>query len=643
VTVDLRSGWSEREFIDALIVSTLMVLYCAGYAFSSAIPDTTRDVYAALMISKGLQFPLEGPILGWAVHASPIWYYLLSVPLFAVKSWVAVALFVGLLASFKFVLAYLCGRILIDRRFAIYWAIALAIPGWGTIQQLTFFSPNLVETFGLLSLYLAIRIRRCPFTRFAIFAGIACGIGLNIHPTTLPVGLLPLVAACVSARGKQLLLLVVAFVLAASLPFIPYIVSQTLGNFPDLAAGTRYLEANVRPWRATSILTIVWSTVIEGPALIAKFIGGVSELVEKILRVAFVAVWLVSLVALVQRPSGTRSTRVLVTAIGAALAYTWAVASLRSNTPVYFVYALLPTFAAVLAVGFREIGVVLGAERCIAAFAIVTIGGQIAIDASIFRVMRDGVGTLPSLFDVSTARGSEPYSDVWFPSYAHGENGRYLCSLDQNTVMHGALAYLVDRNAGVDALLNCDQLPKGRLIGQNSHAEHVVGLPRAYWSAIRWSPKCWVGPIGVAQVDAVIWPERAVPIADAASYPPRAILRGEFISKTVEFVSSPNQAVAVTNVIFGHMPWRALSIEADGRTMQPIFSTQVSGLYGVSPERDTDVHWRIKFDAVDAEYVDIVVFGRPSTPIAGPSCDRAPLHSNRSIVPIYSASSPSPT
>src|SRR5438552_5388473 len=63
------------RWIGLLVVSLAFTIYVCGYAWSTSVPDTARDVYQAYRIRHGLALPLEGPVLGIppALHLRPIW------------------------------------------------------------------------------------------------------------------------------------------------------------------------------------------------------------------------------------------------------------------------------------------------------------------------------------------------------------------------------------------------------------------------------------------------------------------------------------------------------------------------------------------------------------------------------------------
>src|SRR5262249_22862930 len=95
-----------------LLVAALYLVYVASFAWSIAVPDTARDAFIAHAIRHGEMLPLEGPVLGVpsAIHFGPLWYYLVSVPLWLSDSWIAFVLFQGAVCGLKFPLAWHCGR-----------------------------------------------------------------------------------------------------------------------------------------------------------------------------------------------------------------------------------------------------------------------------------------------------------------------------------------------------------------------------------------------------------------------------------------------------------------------------------------------------------------------------------------------------
>src|SRR5512140_855961 len=115
--------------LDRLVVAALMAVYVASAFFGGSGYDSARDMAEAYAIRTGAAIPLHGPILAASIHLGPLWFYLLAVPMRLFDSWLAVGIFVALLCSLQFPLAYATGRRLVDRRFGLLWCALLALPG----------------------------------------------------------------------------------------------------------------------------------------------------------------------------------------------------------------------------------------------------------------------------------------------------------------------------------------------------------------------------------------------------------------------------------------------------------------------------------------------------------------------------------
>lgn len=612
---------------DVLILCVLTAVYVTAYLFTAAIPDTTRDVYAAYEISVGRWFPLEGPILGWAIHASPFWYYLLAIPLLFVKAWVAVALFVGAIAGLKFILAYACGTRLVNRKFGILWSIALAMPGWTTFQHLTFFTPNIADTSILLSLYFAVRLWKSPNLWGACVLGLVCGLALNTHPTTLPIILISLAVVLRVNRGWQLAKALTVFFCTCVAPFIPYIVSQALHGAPDIATGMRYVESNIKLSRVTNIPDILRGTIFDGPILIAQYVVGISGAGLLVLKIGLVVALTSVIVGLIGYfRKGLQARVELFTAIGTVAMFSLTIAMLRSNTPFYFVYVLMPPLAALVALAICAFARWMKDGYLAYCFAAIVIALQGVVVGRIGWAMHEGVGTLPYASDVVTAADSAAYSDIWFPSLAQDEAGRFLCGSGDGMVVHGPMAYLVDRNAGADTLIHCDRELTVQLGGMYGGTRHTVGMPRSYWNALSQSPQCWLGPLGLVDAAAIVWAPHGVPPVSGRNYPPRSILAYAQAPQNLSFEAPNNQALLLTNVIFGSNPSQILSVKANGSQLKPIAETQVSSLYVPTPGNIGKLVWEVQFSAMDPSMIDAVMLNvSPSKAARVPSCDEVVL------------------
>jgi len=605
-----------------LVLLALTAIYVASYAFSIAIPDSTRDIYIARAISVGDGFPSEGPVLGDAVHGGPVWFYVLAIPLWFYKSWLVAALFAGAIAGLKYLLAYVCGGHLVDRRFGLLWALALALPGWSTIEQIAFTNANVAQTCVLASLYLGIRMRERPSLWRACLLGIASGLAFHGHPTTLPVIPLSLAAVIYLSPRQRRTTAAFVFLAGCATPFAPYLVSQLLHGFPDFATGVGYVQTKVGLGQTVNAIDILRSTVFDGPMLVARYIIGVEEPLLSWLKATVACLVVASLVAALWGARLDAGKRVLLLALASVAVFAVTIAYLRPTTPVYFVYALIPSLTAVLALGVYALARA-GGALVVGAFAALVMALHGLVAVRIGAAMEQGVGTLPEVGNVSASASSEPSTNVWFPSFAHEDDGLFLCRNGDRVAVHGPLAFVTDLNAGVDTLIRCGRTPQVQLSG-TIHAEraHWVGMPKRFWTVARLRPRCWIGPFGLAEASLKLAPADNIAPASPQTFLPRPFLHGPSRERNITFSTSGSQALVLTNVIPWYMPWRVLSVHANGRELAPIASTAAAQLYALPDNANGDAtKWEVQFAAPDTDKIDVVtVESAASTESGIPSC-----------------------
>ncbi len=144
-------SWPSR-----LALLLLALAYVLPFALANLTADTARDLAAAHRIIEG-ELPAHGPIIDSALYLGPVWYYLLALGMAMTGSITGTSLFVGVLAAAKFPLAYCAGRELVDARFGFFTALAVALPGPGMLQAVTWTNPVLVEAAAWLFLFACCR------------------------------------------------------------------------------------------------------------------------------------------------------------------------------------------------------------------------------------------------------------------------------------------------------------------------------------------------------------------------------------------------------------------------------------------------------------------------------------------------------
>jgi len=587
------------------VLIVLVATYVFSYAFVSAIPDTNRDMFLAQAIARGTAFPLEGPILGGAIHLGPAWYYLLSLPLLLTSSWPATCLVVGLIAGLKFPLAYICGRKILNAEFGLLWAAALSLPGWSAYERLTIFNPNPAATAVLVLVWFALRIRSgmtSPSTIF--FSGVALGLGIHIHPTVAIAGLLPLAIFAFDNRTFAAILRMLAiFSVGALITLLPYVISQGMSGAPDIGVAQTYVKQSIGLDNLAAMPLFLWGYLAVGPYTAIRHVANLSAGPAIFFCGLMIAIHALAIAGIAR---GLIGRRISLPAIAAAftvflLACAWIVV-LRSNTPVYFTYMLSPLFCCLLAYGVVQFPARYR-QRLIAAVCVIGIAFSLRLGWSVAETMQSGVGSLPTSQEIKLKQPSEPYVDIWFPSYAHSAFGKFLCALPSDASLHGPLAFIADWNVNADPLIACGRMSLAGLGGMQAKVP-LVGMPIAFWQRYGRNPQCRIGSIGLSPRGLVVHsrPDR---IADGSRYLPRDFETGALESRNYRLNAAGGDAVLITNYLFPYTQTRIEKVSVNGRELNPIATTEMSRLY-VDRDSTTEAIWEISLSAQRDSGIDIV-------------------------------------
>ena len=621
-TNDLPRG--DRPALSAIvafaIVGLVMVAYTAGYAWSTPSADTADELLRAYEIRHGIAYPLEGPFLGNALHLGPFWWYLTAVPLWLSHSWLAAALFIGLVCSLKFPLAYLCGLRLVDREFGLLWAVAMFMPGWPSLEPLVFLNPNAVAAAALLVLFMALECleAEAAWPMFAAF-GLSLAVALHVHPTAAPVFLLVAPVLWGRYRRRQSLLAPLAAMVASFLvPFVPYVIGEIRGGFADWSSGSAYVTAQVVPANVVNVPAIIVDYVIAGPTVIAQYLLGWRPERAWLLGAAMAVATATSLAGALH----ANGRRWLLLFIGATLAFTAWIACTRPTTPFQFTWMLCPVIGGLTALGFRS----LAGAGTLRPWVWTVAAAWVACDIWVIRAMAatvdNGEGHLPSrVMDIKNRIPPSVFRDVWFPAYAHARLGRLLCD-EGNLTLHGHLAYIADKDLGLDALFECGDRSRLSLAASNA-PKHYFGMTRKFWQALGREPECAIGSLGLTTRVVPMLDRAPIPIADGSTYMPRRLARQPPEEATLSFTAPGDAALLVTNVLDGYEPWQVIVAQASARTVAPVAENDFSALYAPQA-RPGPVAWTVTIKATNPSAIEIVAIDlAPGRKASHPLCDRA--------------------
>ena len=160
-----------------------------------------------------------------------------------------------------------------------------------------------------------------------------------------------------------------------------------------------------------------------------------------------------------------------------------------------FVWILGAAVAAIVATGLWSLARMQGLRAVAGLLVVASVAFNVYAIVAVARTVRDGEEERYRTHARHQEHGSQVlFRDVWFPAMAHARLGRILCEGGQMS-LHGHLAYIVDKDLGLDALFACNDRTQISLVGSGA-AHHYVGMTRPFWAALGAMPECWSGSLG---------------------------------------------------------------------------------------------------------------------------------------------------
>lgn len=574
---------------------------------ASSVVDTARDVYNAWQIANGNHFPLEGPYVGGVFHGGPIWFYILAVPLLLTSSWVVMSFWVGLLTSMKYVLAYACGARLVDRKFGLMWACLLAFPDWTSINYLIFSHTNLIETSLLLCGYCLIRWQQGS-VRWFVMMCLVIGLGIHAHPTLYAAGLVAIPFVIRSLWHKDLAWWWLPIgALAAAVPLIPYIISQSLNQWPDLQSGQGYFDSQPLWMNLQGVWDVLQGALFDGPLIALQHVLGLhgAALVVAGLLIGLILAGGVALSIYALFRRSTAAVPLLMLSI--TLLCIAAVALIRNVTPFYQTYVIYPPFYALVAWGwwFAFKPVSAGLLRSLVALGSVSL---ISMAWATFHMGREGHLYVPptSLMDVRTHQVNEFADSIYYPGWGRQQLGSFICGQQGPVYFHGFASLVLEQSYALGARMRCDS--EQVFMGGQGQGQHYLGIANRDTRYLGFRPGVSVGSMSLYDIDSVIAPVQALSVPKGDVYPPRTYYASGDSELKLEFVTSSSTMLAVTNLYYYWMPY-TVEVSLDGQPVEPQFRNMVNAYYGCSDcAPDSDHRWSVLIKAPKPELVEVVTF-----------------------------------
>ncbi len=594
------------------VIALLMLSHALPYYWATVTLDTARDLVAALQIGRG-EAIARGPILNGLFHLGPIWFYLLAPVLAITKSQALTLLWVGLLASLKFPLAYVLGTRLRDQSLGLTWAVLLALPSWSSLGIIFPTHTVMVEAAVLLQMCLMLKLAHNESAWNWSWLGLAVGLALHAHPTAV-LALVALPAVLWARRSRwranEITPMLTGVILFA-VPLIPMLLAEGTQGWPALQPTLEYAHGNDRQFSFSAAMSILFGTFLIGPSVALELMGR-GALVEVV--IGLIAVF--ALLALIGtlRPSAMIERRIFLLGLAALVLVTMLLAWLRNYTPFYMTLVLLPFAAGLVALGLSS----LPNPRVWIALAIVPalVGCAILVASANAGHAQINVARLANVQNAKIVRTVDA---ALLPAWQLDRIGRDLCSAGSPVVLHGYLAVLYDSALGVGAELRCpDHAPVALAGPGTADAQHWLGLPPSLevqfglQRAGRWTQTPRQG------VQA-LWPPRSVEAADPTHYPHHRA-SGEVTSpQTWRVTSKTGRALITTDMLYPYRVNRVDQVFANGVLARKLAQINVTTVWVCDNCMGPEIQWEVRGTGNDPSVLDIVSVVLPmySPPVAG--------------------------
>ena len=452
-----------------LLLLLLVALHVALFGFATLVTDSGRDLANAWAIGHGGPYPAYGPSLFGHWKLGPVWFWILALPLRLSGSIVATAVFVGVLAAAKIPLAYALGRRLVDARLGLIAAALIALPGWDSVGTLVIAHTSVVESTMLATFWLALVAWQERRPALVLAASLMLALALHAHPTALLAA--PAVALALwrtilaPRRWAWLAACAAAFVLL----FLPALLAEMQGGWPQAAATLSYLDQSHPGARLTRLPQTLWALIAGGAWFATRFLlpapaASLWWLAHSVLLgMAILGAVRLVLQRFDPTTTGIAARSWFLVLVPGALAAVAFIVLLRDATPTWMVYSLAPFGIFLLALGWH--GLLQrrrGAMWVIALLALASVGTNIGLLQQRIAWEKTGRVLLPggSIGDITSWRTAASIYSPWLSVGQFDALAEEACALPGTLVLHGQLAMAFDFSQGVAARLHC---PTGRL------------------------------------------------------------------------------------------------------------------------------------------------------------------------------------
>jgi len=502
-------GTELSRISDWVWLTGLYLLYCLPFVYALPFVDGIRDMGIALGIARGENFPLIGPVFASRFHLGPVWYYVQSVPLTLGMPVAYLPVFMGILAGSKYYLAFSLGKELLNRRFGLFFATTLALPGWSGIDFLNTTTPMLVPALVLLCFWSAARYRSTGHPAQLIAVAAASSLAVHAHPSSIVLIIIPLYACAANVIQYRRWRLALAAIVVGLLPLLPAVIAVHQSGWSSVLPMGSTVVVEGSGHSLAGWTDAIMGFVLGGPLTTLAVLGW--ELAGSWLAYGTLCLASIGIaITLVHCVAGDRRAILLVLnlVLTAALVF-----SARPNTPWYFMHVLTLSYCACVAYGW-----------VVSKLNFVIIAALVGVLAStqtvgILRHLGLGEGHFPvEVLDVRNARGVRgPSLGPWLSTHDWSELSMSLCSFPGDLSLHGALATIVDDQGSLAMRWACPE--RRPILGGNTDV-NLVGLPRSLYRQLTQRPEVVIGSLGIYRAQTVFSTTQQA-VSDPRVYPIR--------------------------------------------------------------------------------------------------------------------------
>ncbi len=596
-----------------LLIGSLMLLYLLAVPYAAVHLDMSRDILTAWRILEGTAYPTFGPIFAGTFRLGPIWYYLLAAALWITHSWYGTMMLLGCLCALQMPLAYLTGKALHGRGAGMFWAVLLLLPTWSTFEQLLPSHTQLTTPLALATLLSMLRYYRTRKSKYLIASGLAFGLALHAHPTTMALAFAGVVMLVWSIRTGTLAWRALAAAgLLAILPFAPFLLDEMGNGFPNLRAVGTYLQADRTLGSIAAAPSILIALVYAGPHYwLATMLGWPAHwataaasgltLVIGIGALGFLHEW-----------RRSPSNRVLTAAALTTLMSFGLIALISEATTFYMTTILRVMLFGLIATGLATVARSHAGSRILPLASAGIAIAFITVIAGTANMQTRGAwpfSFLP-LFNVKSTAAPVTSMISMLPAYAMAPSGQFLCA-NAPLAIHGEYAAHVLLNYGVEARIECG-VADAVVGGAQASRQHWAGFPRNLLKAAGLQSEQRVGPIGLFRVDQIFGPQQAHVLAIEPIYPPIHLASGAPSTFVHDIGLRDGDWLAVTNLNYALSAKLDVSLRMDDSEFAPRAQDLASTLYfcdGCAGGQTRNA--KVSVTTNDHDHVDIVRFRAP--------------------------------